>query len=278
MKEVTVNKAIKKGHRIVNYPLYGWMIIGFGLTLYLMTYLKNVWTFPIGFILTFIMMCLWWSITITKWRIWAFTNCRNVHELKRKAINQKLIWPDGSWFEKTEIRTNRQKIELEKIALKFRFDDIPEKLKDDKTIPFETKIYHSKAIKIYYIILIVGLGVFGFYGVINNDWYGYFVIIISIVIYYEMVSKYSNKEAQIIINEEGIKTIETEFITWDSVKNISVELQGYGKHAKWYLDIDFKVKDNQGNWGDRIDISDFDTSVRKIEWIIKIYQQRNRQR
>jgi hypothetical protein len=49
---------------------------------------------------------------ITKWRVWAFENVRNVHELKKRAIQEKLISADSSIFEKTEIRTERQEIKV----------------------------------------------------------------------------------------------------------------------------------------------------------------------
>jgi hypothetical protein len=46
---------------------------------------------------------------ITKWRLWAFENVRNVHELKERAVQAKLIWPDHSIFEKMEIRSASDK-------------------------------------------------------------------------------------------------------------------------------------------------------------------------
>jgi len=49
-----------------------------------------------------------WSILITKWRIWAFSQVEDpadLIKLKDLAIQTALIWEDGHTFEKTEKRT-----------------------------------------------------------------------------------------------------------------------------------------------------------------------------
>ena len=118
--EITVEKAISRGHLIVNVPVFitiaGVPALGF--------YLSNLnlipkWGIAVSFFLGFSLAWLIWSFTITKWRIWAFSNVRNVHELKKKAIQEKLIWNDGSKFEKTEIKTSKDKKFLKEIAKKF---------------------------------------------------------------------------------------------------------------------------------------------------------------
>lgn len=107
---VTVDEAISKGKRMINYPGFSIMLIILGLCFYLG--IEKIWPFwivPVGFVLAFVVAWLYWSIMITKWRLWAFNNVRNVHELKRRAIQEKLIWPDHSIFEKTEIRNPTDK-------------------------------------------------------------------------------------------------------------------------------------------------------------------------
>lgn len=101
---VSVDEAISKGHKVVNFPV---MAINAGvvaLTVYLgVQKLIPIWGYFIGLILGFVLSWLWWSFKIAKWRVWAFENVRNVHELKKRAIQERLIWPDGHFFEKTEI-------------------------------------------------------------------------------------------------------------------------------------------------------------------------------
>ncbi|MFN0203348.1 MAG: hypothetical protein ACKVTZ_17610, partial [Bacteroidia bacterium] len=111
-ESVSVDEAIAKGHRMVNHPI---AIIAFVIIVtYFFAYQQITDRFPpwgiaVGFLPTIVLVVLlawlYWSIMITKWRLWAFENVRNVHELKKRAIQEKLIWPEDSVFNKTEIRS-----------------------------------------------------------------------------------------------------------------------------------------------------------------------------
>ena len=276
--QITVNKAIKKGHWMINYPILGIMIIGFGLTIYVSTIFKNGWTsILIGFILTFCVMWLWWSVMITKWRIWAFTFCRNVHELKRRAINQGLIWRDGSIFEKTEIRSSQQKKTLKYLERKFEFQDVPEIHMDDSRLPFETQITYSKLSLTLYLAGGIGLLIIGIYKILEGDLIGLILLVMSIIAFSFFKKKKAITQPVILINENGIKTKNSSFLKWTEIKSVEVILKGRGKKSKWHLIVDFQERDNLGNWSDDIDLSDLDKPAEGIERIIKIYQQRYRQ-
>lgn len=115
-EEISVDKAINRGHLMVNVPVFITIIGCPVLSIYLSD--KNLipkWGILFGFILGFVLAWLLWSFMITKWRIWAFENVRNVHELKKRAIQEKLIWNDGNIFEKTEIRSYEDKLKLKKL-------------------------------------------------------------------------------------------------------------------------------------------------------------------
>lgn len=109
-KGVTVDEAISKGHRMVNYPVFIIIIGVIGLTIYLVLQkIIPTWCFPVGFILAFGFAWLMWSIMITKWRLWAFDNVRNVHELKKRAIQEKLIWADNSILKRRKFEVLKTK-------------------------------------------------------------------------------------------------------------------------------------------------------------------------
>jgi hypothetical protein len=57
--------------------------------------------FGVGWLLAW----LWWSLTVPKWRLWAYERVIDIVELKRAAVAATLIWPDGSIFERTEIKS-----------------------------------------------------------------------------------------------------------------------------------------------------------------------------
>lgn len=84
---------------------------------------------------------------------------RNVHELKKRAIQEKLIWNDGNIFEKTEIRSTEDKSKLEK---KFEQED---EYREDYFLPPKTEIHYSKTysyIELGISILIIGVGIYFF--------------------------------------------------------------------------------------------------------------------
>src|SRR5690606_8381098 len=126
MKEKTsVNGAILIGHLWITLPIV--LIMGAFpiLAVYLVSIdLISAWGIAVVFAIGFGFAWLYWSYFITKWKVWAFENVRNVHELKRKAIENSLIWRDDVFFEKTEIRNTSDKQKLNKLDQKFQQKDI----------------------------------------------------------------------------------------------------------------------------------------------------------
>ena len=56
---------------------------------------------PVGFVLAW----LWWSVTVPAWRLWAYERVDDIAALKEQAVAAGLTWPDGSAFERTEIKS-----------------------------------------------------------------------------------------------------------------------------------------------------------------------------
>lgn len=51
----------------------------------------------------------WWSVTIPKWRLWAYERVDDIPALKARAVAVGLTWPDGHVFEKTEIKSEEHR-------------------------------------------------------------------------------------------------------------------------------------------------------------------------
>src|ERR1700744_4111929 len=165
---VTVSQAIKKGQRTVTLPS---MLIGFGiLILSLVLNVSDIISRSLmisGIFVGAFLGWLYWSLTIMKWRLWAFENVRNVHELQRKAIEGQLIQRPGSFWEKTEIRTAADKAKWEALQYKFQKNDV---YTEDVTVPDETIVYFSKNMIIGQVVmLLAGLGI-GVYLFINKSY------------------------------------------------------------------------------------------------------------
>ncbi|HTU64856.1 MAG TPA: GNAT family N-acetyltransferase [Steroidobacteraceae bacterium] len=52
---------------------------------------------------------LWWSLSVPRWRLWAYERVANIPRLKAEAVGYGLTWSDGSVFAKTEIKSATQR-------------------------------------------------------------------------------------------------------------------------------------------------------------------------
>lgn len=269
-ENISVEKAINRGHLMVNIPVFI-SIIGIPALAFYLSNIKVIpnWGIGIGFLLGFVMAWFIWSVMITQWRIWAFENVRNVHELKKRAIEDKLIWADNSWFEKTEIRTSSQRFKLKELQKKFQKEDIH---KEDYSIPPETKIHYSKTtnfIEMGIMLFCFGLGI---YLLITSDSYIKGTIF-SLVGGYFAIKEYkqaTNTKTQVIINNNGIETINVEFLKWGEIRNAKVIYETSGKRSRAYLTYEFN-----GGY-EKIKIDDFDITPKEMENAIKTYRIRNK--
>jgi hypothetical protein len=106
MQKVSVENAVRVGSLTVNLPavilIFSFMIGGLVLVGY-----PPVLPFTVffgGFALSWV----YWSLAITKWKLWAYANVEDLVELKKAAVRANLIWPDNSLFNKTEIKLSQE--------------------------------------------------------------------------------------------------------------------------------------------------------------------------
>ncbi len=271
-EQISVNKAIKIGHLIVNIPVFTAIIGSPAFALYLSK--QNLipgWGIGIAFLIGFVLAWLIWSYMITKWRIWAFENVRNVHELKKRAIQEKLIWNDGNIFEKTEIRNSEDKIKLRNLEKKFEKED---EHKEDYSLPPKIEIFYSKVYSYFELgvsILIIGVGI---YFLLKGETKSYILgTIMSVIGLYSSAKelrKIFNNKPLIIIDNKGIKTKNIGFRNWASIKNEEVIQEGYGKSAKSYLTYFYDEDEYE-----KMKIDSLNVTHRELENIIRTYRTRN---
>lgn len=269
-KIVTVNEAIARGHRMINVPVMGIMFGTLGLCLYTgIQKILPIWITPIGFLLAFGLAWLYWSIMITQWRLWAFEQVRNVHELKKRAVMEKLIWPDNSVFEKTEIRSTIDKERWSMLQHKFEKED---EFIDDSTIPSETNIYFSKGKNYVEMAIMLGCLLVGLYLLTkeNDPIFGSILSLMGAYFAYKEFQKASNTGPQIVINDKGIKTVSTEFYQWKDIKNEEVISEGSGKYIRHYLVYDYP----EGS--EYLQIDDLDVNQQSLSQLLVLYRGRSR--
>lgn len=271
-EQITVDKAIKRGHLIVNVPVFITIIGCPALALYLSK--QNLipgWGIGLAFLLGFVLAWLIWSFMITKWRIWAFENVRNVHELKKRAIQEKLIWNDGNIFEKTEIRNTEDKSKLKKLEKKFEQED---EFREDYSLPPKMEIHYSKAynyIELGVSILIIVVGIY-FFTKGETKQYILGAIMTGIGLYSTIKEfrKALDTKPKIIIDSKGIRTKNVEFKNWSNIESEEVIQEGYGKSAKSYLTYFYDEDEFE-----KIEIDSLNVTHKELENIIRTYRIRN---
>jgi len=106
---LTVSQAIRRGLLVVNGPVFV-LLIG-PLTLFsLLVKWRYVsrdynWVGVVVFLGSFVLAWLWWSLSVPRWRVWAYERVGDIRELKKQAVAVGLTWPDGHAFGKTEIKS-----------------------------------------------------------------------------------------------------------------------------------------------------------------------------
>lgn len=135
------------------YPLTLLTVLMFGSLWLGAVYCDGEWAGTIilvGFISAIILPLIFYQIMLPRWRIWAFENVRNVHELKKSAKLIRIYPADDAFEWKLEIKTTLQK---ERIAALDRKFERPDVFIDDVEIPDETAFDHPKALKIVLLLL-----------------------------------------------------------------------------------------------------------------------------
>lgn len=273
-----IDRLIKKGHRIISYPTVIISILTFIITLFAfekIEYFKtDLWYFAISkiilmlFLMIFIPL-LYRSFMLQFWKIKSFENVNNVHELKKRAIQEEILFDENNPLSKFEFYTRKNKEKWNSILNKFRTNDV---FIDDLSIKNNTFINYPKPS--YFIIALISFYVImGIKIIIKTKEFDALLSVgIGVVIayYHFRGTSWFNKKNQIIIDENGIKTINTDFYKWNEIKNekIIIEEMEYGNKKNYFLFY------NHPKGAEKFKINKLDTNVIKLEHLIKIYRGR----
>lgn len=268
-ENVTVDEAIKKGHRMATWPGIAIMMAMVGINIALVKY-DAQWSWIIVPVAVCALALSWlvWSVQVPKWKLWAFEHVRNVHELKKRAIQDKLIWPDDSIFNKTEIWSAAGREQWQLLQLKFqRKDEFI--IEDDPAVPVETVIYYSKGsnfVEMVFMLLVAGTGIWMM--ISGMYFFGGAMTAFCLYTAFKEYRQATNKQPQIIINEKGIETIHTPFNEWKHIVDEDVEREGNGKHTSHYL---VYKHSNGREW---LKINDYGTTPKELKKLLKVYHSR----
>lgn len=262
-EEITVNEALKKGRiKLIYLPIS--IIVGFiGLgLLFKENQSIGEWILLLNLIAGILLAWLTWSYFVNDWKIWAYENVRNIHELQRKAVEEKLIWESGSWFEKTEFKSQEQKIKLKALEKKFLEKDVH---KDNLSVPKETLIFYSKTALVFLLIIRLGMISIGIYFLWEENYFVSFLIAIGLYLTYEQIKKLRDNEPQISINDKGIKLKNKKLVSWENIHNDKVFTKTNGKNSTNYLAFNNEM----------VDIGELTVKFEELENLLHVYRVRN---
>lgn len=267
-QEVSVDDAVKQGKiKLVFIPasiIIGCIILG---TFLITANCIEGWMFVFFLFGSVLIAWLYWSYSVTHWRIWAFENVRNVHHLKAKAIRHKLIWDEGIFLTKTEIRNHSQQHKLEQIQKKFLQKDV---FRDDPNVPKEVSVYYSKAGNFAGIlvgILAICFSIF-FYQSEKNLLFVFGFAGIGIYFLYLAYKKLVFRGPLLVLSADGIRFKDANLISWLPENREEFRIEGSGKNAVSYFTVYHDGRSTE------IALNDVGISIDQLEKYAQIYRMR----
>lgn len=270
-ENVSVEEAIHKGKRMIQLPLYGILFGGALVCTLTLLYFSLSFFIPFGLLASIIAAIFHRSIAVVKWRLWAFENVRNVHELKQQAILLKFIVDDNSIIKTYEINSARDKKKWERLQEKFKLPDI---FTDDLSIPAETSIYNSKFGSLFmlpFFIILMGWAVSLIFIRPAIPF-----ILLSILLLFlfgwlsaMLIKRAFDKTPKLTLSNEGISTAKTPFYKWAEITNEKTISKDGVKTTADYLTY------NCPDGTIQTELTPLATSRSKIDKLIRVYRGRN---
>ncbi len=244
MEMVTVDNAIKKGRwLLLGTPIFialGTMGLFACVFLYLIAgdiIWVNVICSLLILFLPAILSVLYYFYMLPRWRIWAFSNVRNVHELKQRAILGQIYPKDDSFLWRFEIKNEEQKQQIEELDKKFALPDV---FVEDYNMPFETSYSYSKIENAFYLLCTIGAAFGGITIVLHREYFVSILLLMGSGMFGFMAYKRMSAGGPVLtISNDGITTKEDGFHAWCDIKNEQIFFVSAGRAS--YFGLSFEV-------------------------------------
>lgn len=266
-QKISVDKAIYRAYLTIFLPM---LIIYIAFIIFVIDFFLEFAV--IGSLIAFPISLLYWIFAITSWRIWAFENVINVHQLKKRAIQEQLIWKTNNWLSKIEYESSSNKLKWEQLKKRFNEDeDYDDSI--DLSLPNSYTIYYSKKKIIWWLIVSlieIWMGI-AFAEYDKNDLSKVtplFFLLFGVFQLLYFLKLYFNSDPQIIINDKGIKTAKKGFRSWSEIKNIRTAKRKY----TYYLLYEHLNKK------EKITINYFKISHKRLDVLLKTYKIRSKKK
>lgn len=267
MKEtVTVDEAIKKGKRVIKYPSVLLLILAILFSICFTIAYDNLDILYILLTISIIIPFLYKFIVITPWKIWAYENVRNVHQLRQKAIEEGLIYSENN-INVFEFRSKNQIDKLKKLEQKFLQEDV---FQDDISLSKELIIRFS-VYKAILDIIIWGSALGFVIYVLSDNKFVIIIIVFGCYLVFLGLRNLINRKPQILINTKGIQLKNEQLYSWQNIEDEKLVVErNYGKLKRRKKYLSFSI----GNSNQYIEINSLDISFDSLENALEGYRVR----
>ncbi len=269
---VTVNEALKNGNATLNYGSGAifFVFIGGGFVLANLYPNLSAWMIVGGIVLGLLAAALYWCLQANKWKIWAYENVDNIHELKQRALDSKLMYADDSTWNKLTITSADDKRRLAALEERFKQKDV---YTDDVTVSMETVIYFSKPASMFNMLIGVAMLGFAIYLLIGHSYVPCgFLGLFGAFMLYSGFKEYTNTKPQIILNANGIQTANTDLQDWKVITGERVYVESSGKSSTIYFTYDYP------GGTEKVNIGDLTIEAEPLRNLLHVYRLRSEKR
>jgi len=285
---VSVFEAVRKGKQTLLLPrillalgLFYFIFIGWLFFTILSKATHNdagiVYKFGLIWITTsipFVILPYWfWSKRTTRWKLWAFENVKNVHELKHVARRAALYANYGSFLDKITIQTSSEREQWANLQSKFNRTDVFE---DDAEVPAETVIYFSTAIRFLNILFYLAIGAVALlitraaFHPGSAKWVAIpSISLMAWMLYliFKMIKDVVQHKPQMVLSDKGIETIKDGLQSWEVIFNEHLT-PGNRRDMGWIL------RYQHPGGITRLDIGHYAINHDKLEHLLRIHRGR----
>ena len=286
---ISVDQALLKGRQMLLLPRI-LMVIGLFLFLFPLVLLymaltdgpglsRNTWlvfgaVLIFDFVMFFYLPFLFWSKRTTRWKLWAFSHVNDITELRKAAKSAALCAGYGTFMDSIQIQSSAEREEWRTLQQR---TGAPDTFIDDTGTGTETVIYYATSrllINIFFYLLVLAAGVFVEYCAFKPNtstivfFVGGLMILSPLYIIVRTLIDLFRHQPRIILNNAGIFTVETGFISWGDIFNDKVEIVDHGRRGVKYT-LHFQYPDGLA----KIEVTDY-AKRSQLEGLMRIYKGR----
>jgi hypothetical protein len=202
------------------------------------------------FILNIALIFLYWSIAVSRWRVWAFSRITDIENLYKRAVDDYILPQEGNFFRRLEWKTTYQKAFWADVRHRLIQGTAIKEVVEDFDLPKEKYIYYSRSdLWLWVLFPIVWCG--GSFYAVKQLLYPSgksedIALIYLTPIFLAFTAKpwynitkriFIQRYPLIILDSIGIFVHPHGKVEWKNVHNIDVNTEGYGDDIKDTLEI-----------------------------------------